>query len=78
MKINELLERGVTLYSVAEVVQVTEPDGENPYGREISLWKPPCPQDLHAPVEHDWGNRELAKIWPIHENRYPTLQLEVW
>jgi len=76
MTINELLEQGVTLRSVAEVIHITDPDEEHPYGRIQRIWEG-TPFDMMGRSDWKWADREIRSIWPIQDTRYPLLQIEV-
>ena len=76
MTVNELLEGGVLLRSVAEVIEITDPDEENPYGTLRIIWNGE-PQDLKGHADWDWADRQIVSIWPIQDERYPLLQIEV-
>ena len=76
MTINELLAQGVLLRSVAEVITITDPDDENPYGTLRVIWSGE-PQDLKEHTDWKWADREILSIWPIQDTRYPLLQIEV-
>ena len=77
MTVNELLEGGVILRSVYEVIRISDPDAAHPYGDEKLIWRASVPRDFEKPTAWKWADREIVSIWPIHDERYPLLQIEV-